>query len=233
MKAAALRIGGLAPFSAIDYPGKLAAVVFIQGCPWRCGYCHNPQLQPRGAGVHDWDEVMALLRKRTGMLDAVVFSGGEPTIDHALPDAMAQARELGMLVGLHTACIYPRRLEQVLPLVDWVGFDVKAPFADYERVTGVARSGAVARECVELIIASGVAHECRTTLHSALLTESVVEALAAELAGAGVTHYALQCFRAQGCRDPGLLGLDPTVNISQAALDRMAARFSAFTLRLP
>lgn len=233
MKAAALRVGGLTPFSAIDYPGKLAAVVFIQGCPWRCGYCHNPQLQARGAGAHDWGQVMALLRKRIGMLDAVVFSGGEPTIDHALPDAMAQARALGMLVGLHTACIYPRRLEQVLPLVDWVGFDVKAPFADYAKVTGVARSGAVARECMELIIASGVDHECRTTLHPALLTEAVVEELALELAGAGVKHYALQCFRAKGCSDPALLGGDPTVDMSQAALARIAEKFTSFTLRLP
>lgn len=233
MKPAALCIGGLTPFSAIDYPGKLSAVVFIQGCPWRCGYCHNPQLQPRSAGVHGWDKVMALLRKRIGMLDAVVFSGGEPTMDPALPDAMAQARELGMLVGLHTACIYPRRLEQVLPLVDWIGFDVKAPFADYAAVTGIPRSGAVARECMELIIASGVSHECRTTLHPALLTESVAEELARELADAGVKHYALQCFRAQGCHDPVLLGLDPTVAMSQAALQRIAARFSSFTLRLP
>src|SRR2546425_1022480 len=81
------KVGGVTPFSATDYPGKLAAVIFIQGCPWRCGYCHNPHLQLRtGASLLRWPQVIDLLQRRVGLIDAVVFSGGEPTTDPALGD---------------------------------------------------------------------------------------------------------------------------------------------------
>ncbi|HEX8613557.1 MAG TPA: anaerobic ribonucleoside-triphosphate reductase activating protein [Telluria sp.] len=230
MGAAALRVGGITAFTATDFPGKLAAAVFIQGCPWRCGYCHNPHLQPRQRGSLSWADVMALLVRRAGLLDGVVFSGGEPTMDPALPDAMAAVRQMGLAVGLHTACIYPRQLKEVLPLVDWVGFDIKAPFEAYQRVTGMAGSGEPARACLEMIVGSGVAHECRTTLHPALLSEAEVERLAGTLADAGVRNYALQTFRAQGCADAGLNATAGAV-MGAAALDRIAARFDSFVLR--
>ena len=76
----ALRVGGFVPFTSADYPGALAAVVFCQGCPWRCGYCHNPHLMPaRGDAGRDFDGILDWLESRRGLLDAVVFSGGEPT----------------------------------------------------------------------------------------------------------------------------------------------------------
>ena len=233
MHAAALKVGGVTPFTATDFPGKLAAAVFVQGCPWRCGYCHNPHLQARRRGLLAWADVMALLARRTGLLDGVVFSGGEPTIDPALPDAIAQVRNLGLAVGLHTACIYPRRLAAVLPLLDWVGFDIKAPFDRYERITGVTGSGEPARECAALIIASGVAHECRTTLHPSLLSEAEVEELAATLADAGVRNYALQMFRARGCENGALAAHAASGYLGAAAQARIAARFEQFTLRMP
>ncbi|MBI3286166.1 MAG: anaerobic ribonucleoside-triphosphate reductase activating protein, partial [Burkholderiales bacterium] len=171
MRQKPLQLGGVTPFSATDYPGRLAAVVFVQGCPWRCGYCHNPHLQTRQAeDAPGWPHTLELLRRRSGLIDAVVFSGGEPTIDSALPQALQDVQRLGFLCGLHTACIYPRQLKLVLPLLDWVGFDIKAPFADYEKITGVAGSGRNAQACAELILASGVAHECRTTIHPDLLS---------------------------------------------------------------
>ena len=232
METAALRVGGVTPFTTLDFPGRLAAVVFVQGCPWRCGYCHNPHLQPREGASHEpWQDVMALLRKRAGLLDGVVFSGGEATIDPALADAMRDVRALGLEVGLHTACIYPRRLAEVLPLVDWVGFDIKAPFADYERITGVTGSGAPARECLEMIIASGVDHECRTTLHTSLLSEDDMEILSMTLADAGVRNYAIQMFRAQGCASAALNASASMVRLSDAARARIGARFTQFTVR--
>jgi pyruvate formate lyase activating enzyme len=158
-----LRVGGLTRCSASDYPGKLAAVVFCQGCAWRCGYCHNPELQPRrGGGEIAWSDVLAFLERRRGLLDAVVFSGGEPTLQRGLGRAMRAVKALGFLVGLHTAGIVPRRLAEVLPLVDWVAMDAKAPFAEHARVTGVRGSGARARASRDLILASGVAAECHT-----------------------------------------------------------------------
>jgi pyruvate formate lyase activating enzyme len=153
-----LRVGGLTRCSASDYPGKLAAVVFCQGCAWRCGYCHNPELQPaRGRAEIPWRDVMSFLERRRGLLDAVVFSGGEPTLQAGLAAAMREVKALGFLVGLHTAGIVPRRLAEVLPLADWVAMDAKARFDEHERVTRVRGSGARARRSAELIRASGVA----------------------------------------------------------------------------
>jgi pyruvate formate lyase activating enzyme len=234
MAAHALKVGGVVPFTATDYPGKLAAVVFVQGCPWRCGYCHNPHLQARQAySAVAWPQVRKLLARRVGLIDAVVFSGGEPTIDPALPDAIAEVRELGFSIGLHTACIYPRQLGAVLPMVDWVGFDVKAPFEHYARVTRVADSGRQARACAEMIIASGVAHECRTTVHPSLLSDQDLLELGATLSYMGVSNYALQMFRAQGCADGELTECTIAPQIDGQVLARIAAMFPQFTLRRP
>jgi len=199
MQGRMLSIGGYTPFSTGEYPGLLSAVVFVQGCPWRCGYCQNPHLQRRGKGSIPWPEVLDRLARRTGMLDAVVFCGGEPTIDPALGDAIGQVRALGFKVGLETACIYPDRLREVLPLVDWVGFDVKTVFDDYAAVTGAAGSGQPVRACVAAILASGVDYECRTTVHPALLPPAALLQLAQTLAAMGVGNYVLQEFRTTGC----------------------------------
>lgn len=227
-----LKVGGVTPFTATDYPGCLAAVIFVQGCPWRCGYCHNPHLQTRPAvGALHWPDIVAKLRSRVGLIDGVVFSGGEPTMDPALPEAIAEVKALGFKVGLHTACIYPKQLAAVLPLLDWVGFDIKAPFANYARITGVADSGPQARACAEAIIASGVAYECRTTIHPTLLREAEVLELAATLAALGVDNYALQIFRAQGCSDGALNAIATAGYPSAAALASIEAMFERFTLR--
>jgi pyruvate formate lyase activating enzyme len=129
----------------------------------------------------------------------VVFSGGEPTLQAALPDAMREVHALGFKIGLHTGGMYPKRLAAVLPLVDWVGMDVKAPFADYERITGVKESGAPVRESLKLLLASDVDYEIRTTVHPALLAEEEVVGMAHDLVARGVKHYALQAFCSQGC----------------------------------
>ncbi len=201
-----LRVGGLTPLSTTDWPGMLAAVVFCQGCPWRCRYCHNPHLIPaRGDCEIPWDEVLGFLRRRQGLLDGVVFSGGEPTLQPELAtNAMREVRALGFKVGLHTGGAYPRRLAEILPLVDWVGLDAKAPFTDYERVTGVAGSGAPALASLEHVLASGVDHEIRSTVHPALLADSDVVSLAGDLSARGVKRYVLQPFRSQGCADVAL-----------------------------
>lgn len=164
-----LRVGGLTPLSASDYPDRLAAVVFCQGCAWRCTYCHNPHLLPfRTESLVPWPGILAFLEKRRGLLDAVVFSGGEPTLQSSLKTAMESVKRMGYLVGLHTAGIVPRMLERVLPLVDWVGMDLKADFERHESVTRVRGSGERARRSMEIIRASGVA--CR--FHSVHATPS-------------------------------------------------------------
>jgi anaerobic ribonucleoside-triphosphate reductase activating protein len=234
-----LRVGGLTPFTTVDYPGQLAAVVFVQGCPWRCGYCHNPHLQRRpaaaelaAAGIPGWAGLRPWLQRRAGLIDAVVFSGGEPTADPALPQAMAEVRALGLRVGLHTAGMLPQRLQAVLALADWVGLDIKAPLADaalHDRITGVPGSAVPVRRSLAALQASGVDFECRTTAHPALLDDAALRALADELAGAGVGRWALQICRSVGSTAAlGPVGADYPLPATQAWLQSACA---GFTLR--
>jgi pyruvate formate lyase activating enzyme len=229
--ASALRVGGLTRLSTTDYPGKLAAVVFCQGCPWRCGYCHNPHLLEARAGPMRWGEVLAFLARRTGLLDAVVFSGGEPLAQPALADAMRGVRQRGFRVGLHTGGAYPRRLAQVLPLVDWVGFDVKTSFADYARVTRAAGSGDAALGSARILLASGVECEFRTTVHPRQHTPDALARLAKRLAAMGVRRYVVQEFRRDGCADPALCDGDTGSFITEQWRAAIAPAFDAFSVR--
>ena len=209
-RADALRVGGFVPFTLTDYPDALAAVVFCQGCPWRCGYCHNPHLiAARGDDEREFARILDWLGTRRGLLDAVVFSGGEPTAQAGLADAIAAVHALGFKVGLHTGGANPRRLAAVLPQVDWVGLDVKAPQAEYAGVTGVADSGFSAFASLDLVLASGIAHEVRTTVHPALTPPAALEQLARELADRGVVRWVLQPFRATGCANEALVSRAP------------------------
>ena len=147
LEARHLKVAGITPFTSIDFPGKLAAVAFLQGCPWQCIYCQNPWMQSRAFAPDlehsSWEELEKLLSRRKGLLDGVVFSGGEPLTDPALKSAIEEVKSLGMAVGLHTSGSYPRHLKEVIGLVDWVGLDVKAPpenAALFEAVTQLTQS---------------------------------------------------------------------------------------------
>ena len=229
MRSALIAVGGLAPFSTVDWPGMMTATVFCQGCGWRCRYCHNPHLIPFRHQSSDtatdeaagwtWASVLAWLRDRRGLLDGVVFSGGEPTLQPRLAEAMAQARELGFRVGLHTGGPAPSTLAALLSLVDWVGFDFKAPFAGYARVT--ARPGGdAAAASLAVLGASGVAFEVRTTWHPLLLTEDDLAAMADALAAAGVREWTVQRFRPEGCADAELRASAPVGEVPAASLAR-------------
>ncbi|WP_424210961.1 anaerobic ribonucleoside-triphosphate reductase activating protein [Streptomyces sp. BI20] len=191
--ARALRIGGWTRLSTCDWPGRLVTTVFCQGCPWRCGYCHNPDLlDARAPGAVAWDEVLGHLARRSGLLDGVVLSGGEPLLQRALPEALREARALGLATGLHTGGAFPRRLARLLDegLVDWVGFDVKAVPSRYERITGVGHAAASAERSLRLLLASGVPHQIRTTVDPEVLDPPSMDRLDDWLAslGAAPTH---------------------------------------------
>lgn len=191
-----IRVGGLTRLTSIDFPGRLAAVVFCQGCPWRCSYCHNPDLIPAGAATAlDWPQVMAFLRTRAGLLDGVVFSGGEPTLQTALSAALDETRSLGFETALHTAGMYPQRLATALPLLDWVGLDIKAPWSRYAAVSAARNSAIPVQESLGLLLASGTPHECRTTWHADLFPVGELVAMALDLAERGVRSWALQAGR--------------------------------------
>jgi pyruvate formate lyase activating enzyme len=198
-------VAGLVRMSKCDWPGHLVATVFLQGCPWRCGYCHNPDLiDPRAPGVLAWSEVLAFLDRRRGLLDGVVFTGGEPTLDAALPAAIADVRARGFAVGLHTGGAYPRRLEALLAHLDWVGLDIKALPEDYPEVVGRPGSGERAWRSLAIVLASGVDHEIRTTVHPGSPAAAHLPEIAGRLRAAGVRSFVLQQARALGTR-PGFV----------------------------
>jgi pyruvate formate lyase activating enzyme len=202
-----LRIGGLTALTSVDYPGELAAVVYCQGCPWRCPYCHNGHLLDTtddAAAQLDWAEVVNRLESRRGLLDAVVFSGGEPTAQTALADAMTQVRALGFKIGLHTGGPYPERLPRLLPHLDWVGLDIKALPEDYPRVTGVPGSGERAWQSLERLLAAEVELEVRTTPMPGLDDDAYLQHLMQQLAEAGVRNYVLQQCQPTHLRDGSL-----------------------------
>jgi pyruvate formate lyase activating enzyme len=190
---AGLTIAGLARLSFCDWPGRLVATVFLQGCPWRCGYCHNPDLiDARAAATMSAHLVWTHLLQRRGLIDAVVFSGGEPTGQAGLPAAMASVRELGYQVGLHTSGAYPRRFAEMLPLLDWVGLDIKGLPGQYPAITGVNVAADRAWLSLDAALASGVDLEVRTTIDPRVHTPASVAALVDELQAKGVRTVVLQ-----------------------------------------
>lgn len=200
LTASDLQIAGLTPMSSVDWPGKFVATVFAQGCPWACPYCHNQAIiDPKIPGVVSWESVEELLGRRRGLLDGVVFSGGEATRQLAVLPAMSRVRELGFEVGLHTAGPYPARLHEILRtgLVDWVGIDIKAMSGpNYEAVAGRPNAGPKAWESLGEVLDSGVSYEVRLTVYPDGPRDGYE--VASCVKDLGATHFALQQARALG-----------------------------------
>jgi anaerobic ribonucleoside-triphosphate reductase activating protein len=221
----------MVPLTTIDYPGQLACVLFCQGCAWRCRYCHNPQLiAPRGAQEVDWQQVLAFLQRRQGLLDAVVFSGGEATLQDGLLDAMDEVRAMGFRVGLHSAGIKPVAFAKALTGSDWVGFDVKALPEDCLAITGVEGSGAANWRSLERLLDSGVDYECRTTVHWHLFQPERLLTLARRLSELGVKRFAVQLVRTGQMLDPLLPSVSSPVALAEL-WEAMGELFPAFVLR--
>lgn len=205
-----ISIAGFVPLTTIDYPGCLAAVVFCRGCYFRCSYCHNPDLISfkKNLSVQDynykWSDIKNFLLERRNFLEAIVFSGGEPTLQKILVDAVKEVRQLGFKVGIHTSGVNPGALRKLLSIIDWVGMDIKAPFDSYEKITKVKNSGSLVLESAKQLIKSGIAYEFRTTVHPKLISEEQILKIACSLKGLGATVYKLQHFRENGCRNKNL-----------------------------
>jgi len=167
-----MKIGGLQKISLIDYFGKTCAVIFTQGCNFRCPYCHNPELvyPEHFTESIPFERVYEFLKTRTGLLDGVVFSGGEPTLQEDLIDRIQDVRSLGYAIKLDTNGSNPDTLSEVLPYLDYVAMDIKAPMGDkYARVCGLPVDDYDIRVSMFLIKASKIKHEFRTTFDKDLL----------------------------------------------------------------
>ena len=193
-----IRIGGIERFSIVDFPTRMAAVVFMQGCPWRCPYCHNVHLQDANAETNIvWYKFVDFLKQRKGILDAVVFSGGEPLVQKGLAEAIDEVRDLGYQIGLHTGGYLPTHFKEILPKVDWVGFDVKAPLNEekYKEITGGVADVEKVIESLKMLCDSGKAFECRTTCDPRFLSVQDIYEIADSLKAMGVKEYYLQKYR--------------------------------------
>ncbi|MDR0640560.1 MAG: anaerobic ribonucleoside-triphosphate reductase activating protein [Holosporales bacterium] len=188
-----MKIGGLLKFSALDYPGKLSCVVFCQGCPLKCIYCHNPDfLDSSKNGDVSFDEFLSFICERKGCLDAIVFSGGEPLLQLDLPESILIAKEHGFLIGIHTSGIIPELFERIIPLVDWIGFDVKTVFPKYHTITSISNSGRAVEKSLSLLLNSATPHEIRTTYDSRFISSADLIEIAQTLRNAGVKKWVIQ-----------------------------------------
>ncbi len=191
-----MKIAGIEKFSLIDYPGMLAAVFFTPGCNYNCFYCHNRALIHTHASLPSMDTEVALtwLDERQGFLDAVVITGGEPTLQPGLADFIRTVRARGYLVKLDTNGSKPDLLAELMAegLLDYVAMDVKAPPERYEEMCGVPVDLTAIETGIQLLLDGSVNHEFRTTVVPQL-TEADIIAVAKWIRGAD--RYVLQQFR--------------------------------------
>lgn len=164
-------IGGFQRFSLIDYPNKICAIVFTQGCNFRCPYCHNPELVgtkrsvPAAGGLEE-QEILSFLDKRKGKLDAVTITGGEPLLQSDLDNFLSAVKELGYLVKLDTNGSFPSRLEKTIKSksVDYIAMDIKTCLDKYEYVIKTKIDKTEILDSIRLIMDSGLDYEFRTTV---------------------------------------------------------------------
>ena len=203
-----MRIGGLTKSSLIDFPGKIAAVLHLQGCNLRCPYCHNPELVLPSCFQEplDEEEVLTFLTKRRDQLDGIVVSGGEPTIHRDLPQLLEKIKGLGYQTKLDTNGTDPEMLRRLLSddLLDYVAMDVKAPLQNYATACGRHIPTDKLRTSIWLIKSSGVEHEFRTTVVPGLHTIRELRSIADSVHGA--KKYVVQDFVSDNPLSPALRG---------------------------
>ena len=189
-------IGGVEKFSTVDYPDNMSAVIFLQGCAWKCPYCHNKELQQcLNKTDVDWDKIKTFLYKRKNLLDAVVFSGGEPLLQDNIEFAINEVKAFGYKVAIHTGGIKPKLLSKIINKIDWVGFDFKAPKEKYKIATGGIDSYKQVKESLEIILNSNVDYEVRITLDPNILDLEDLKKVADYLIHKGVKEFHLQKYR--------------------------------------
>lgn len=198
--------GGFQKTDLINYPGKVASTVFTRGCNFRCPYCHNPEFVIQGSDqtyfgeTYTEEEVLAFLRKRSSFLDALVISGGEPTLHSDLPSFIRKVRDMGLMVKLDTNGSRPDVLVSLLAenLLDYVAMDIKAPLEKYH-LLGFDSTESI-EESIKILDASETDHEFRTTCARAIVAEDDFRKIAGIL-GPDAKWY-LQPFNPAKTLDP-------------------------------
>lgn len=188
-----LQIGGLVSFTTIDYPGKLAAVLFLKGCPLNCEYCSNSHLIAVEQGEYDPVKVFDWIKSRVGKLEGIVFSGGEALMQaDTTIEYMSRVKELGFAIGLHTNGFYPELLRKVSHIVDWVGLDFKATKEHYKDLTKIDIAYDRMMESLKYWVATGRGLEVRTTCDPRFVSKEDLLEIARISSGLGVKNFAVQ-----------------------------------------
>ncbi len=191
-----MKFGGLEKITLIDYPGKIACMVYTIGCNFRCPYCHNPELVDETVvDTISERKVLEFLDGRRAMLDAVVVTGGEPTMHgEALLCFLKKVKARGFLVKLDSNGTNPEILKRAIDgkLVDYVAMDIKSPMSKYAQVVARPVDVAAIRASIELLISSPVEYEFRTTVIKALCSPEDIDEIGREIRGA--RRYFLQKF---------------------------------------
>ena len=196
-----MKIVGIQKLTLLDYPGKVACTVFLNGCNFRCPYCHNAELLGDVEPVMSVEALLAFLGKRQGILDGVCITGGEPTLHPQLPELLRAVRALGFAVKLDTNGYRPQVLGAVLGegLADYVAMDLKNGPNDYAKTVGLDDPDlAKIRESIGLLMASGREFELRTTvvkpLHSGESLTSMADWLLEATGGRKIPRLFVQPF---------------------------------------
>lgn len=201
-------ISGIQQCTLLDFPGKTACVVFTPGCNFRCGYCHNPEfVLPEQIKciqkdfIHE-EVVFSFLKKRKGLLDGIVITGGEPTLQGDLISFIKKVRDMGFLVKLDTNGNKPDILEKAYSeqLLDYVAMDIKTTYVKYQSLVGKLAKPDNIKKSIEYIMNSGIPYEFRSTILKETHPESVLKEMAGMIHGA--QRFALQTFRPAHTLDP-------------------------------
>ena len=193
---------GFAKFSLVDYPGKISSIVFAGGCNLRCPFCHNPclVLDPTSQPRVTEREFFKFLDSRKGLLEGVVVSGGEPTLQKDLAEFVSGIKERGFLVKLDTNGTHPEVLEPLLKsrAVDDLGIDYKVPAARYSEVAADPAQGEIfaanVAQSIRMALSHGITPDIRTTVHRELLSPADLAQMWNELQELGVERWYLQQF---------------------------------------
>ncbi len=203
-------IKGVLPMSTVDYKGKVASTIFLQGCNFRCPFCHNPELVPiKAEGVFlEPAEVIAFLKQNKEWVDAVCISGGEPTIHKGLPDFILELKKAGFSVKIQTNGTNPAMLKKLIDekLLDYISMDIKASPAKYGQLAGAKIDSAKIKESTSLIMKSGLEYSFHTTVSPELGIEDIKQT---GLWLSGAKTYVLQQFRPEKTLDPSYEGKVP------------------------
>ena len=193
-------LAGLQKTSLMDYPDRICSIVFVFGCNFHCGFCHNPELvkpELKPPQISEGD-FFAFLEKRKNVLEAVTITGGEPMLYNDLPEFVEKIKKMEFLVKLDTNGVNPEMLDKLISdkLVDYIAMDIKAPLEKYDKITGAKVDVEKIKQSIKLIMESDIDYEFRSTILPVLHTKEDVINMAKMIKGA--KKYYLQKFVNQG-----------------------------------